>query len=94
MTSSGRDWDNSEARIVSRSSSDFVRAESFLLTLRASSDMIITKELMIMVKREGRTSAIAKQLDSSLQPHTLIFFIHHSLSNCITYERTKRFRSC
>lgn len=41
MTRSGRDCDNSEARVVSRSSSDFVSAESFRLTLRVSSDMIV-----------------------------------------------------
>lgn len=60
MTRSGRDWDNSEARMVSRSSSDFVSAESFLLTLRASSDMMITKEIdddyVNAVKKEGRTN--------------------------------------
>jgi len=38
--SSGRDWDNSEASLVSRSSSEFVSVASFLLTLRVSSDMI------------------------------------------------------
>jgi len=75
ITRSGRDRDSSEARLVSRSSSDFVSAESFLLTLRASSDMIDHEEIDDYGK-EGKDkclAGIAKRLDSSLEPHTLIF---------------------
>jgi hypothetical protein len=39
MTRSGRDWDDSAVRLVSRSSSEFVSEESFLLILSVSSDM-------------------------------------------------------
>lgn len=39
MTRSGRDWDNSAVRLVSRSSSELVSVESFLLILSVSSDM-------------------------------------------------------
>jgi hypothetical protein len=39
MTRSGRDWDSSPVRLVSRSSSEFVSVESFLLILSVSSDM-------------------------------------------------------
>jgi hypothetical protein len=39
MTRSGRDWDNSAFRLVSRSSSELVSVESLLLTLSVSSDM-------------------------------------------------------
>ena len=39
MTRSGRDWDNSTARLVSRSSSELASVESFLLILSVSCDM-------------------------------------------------------
>jgi hypothetical protein len=39
MTSSGRDWDDSAVRLVSRASSAFVSVEIFLLILSVSSDM-------------------------------------------------------
>ena len=39
MTRSGRDWDDSAVRLVSRSSSELASVDIFLLILSVSSDM-------------------------------------------------------